>query len=684
MAKDPQLLLSLPDVATLAKVKRPAVSMWRSRLQGTAHPFPAPVKTEAGQDFFDAHQVAGWLTTTGHGKNADALADLGAFAVMADLPQNKESVFDALTSLLTLRELAGQPLAGCDAADLLDMADTEDPDDELLYRELEAFKPDVESLARCADLLADAAFNPAAAFEKLMADRFRSNLRRHSATALTETATQLVASVAVELASSLPEPPVFADPSSGSSDLLLALAHALGDGSDATLMASSGGDETARLARRRLRIHRFSQDQLDVADSGEFVLHGPAVHLAHYPSPGAAGMGTLEILTAIDHSVLQMDDQQRGVIIAPDAALSGVLPQGAARSIRSGLIRDGRVRAIVRLPKGLLKSKPRQILALWVLGPAHPDVPIPERWVMLADLTGERMDSGVIQDLVTDLSASMGALEEIRAHSFRFATRVPARVILPGDVPLTAAARPVRGPAVPGGAESALKADQLLEDLSSAGPVDTTNRYSVEPLLERAEQRQRLQPLDTLLRQGALRYIKGNRISEDELADVGSLPVYGLPELFEEQARGTRRMGLAPFSAAHPDGRLTEPGDVVFCTGPQAAAFVDTEGTAVVAYPARILRIKAGANPGLLPTMLAADINLQAANRGPWRRWPARLIPTNQGSSLAAFLSDLEQQRAQAHTRLKQLEELTTLVLDGVAGGTLTVTNTYAATEGNS
>lgn len=39
--------------------------------------------------------------------------------------------------------------------------------------------------------------------------------------------------------------------------------------------------------------------------------------------------------------------------------------------LRDVLVQHGSVRAIVRLPKGLVISKPRQALALWVLGPAY-------------------------------------------------------------------------------------------------------------------------------------------------------------------------------------------------------------------------------------------------------------------------------------------------------------------------
>ncbi|UWX96793.1 hypothetical protein N2K95_14300 [Arthrobacter zhaoxinii] len=683
MTTPARLLISLSDIALLAKVQRPTVSMWRSRFRGKNSPFPEPVASRNGQEQFDAGQVAEWLTATGHGNNPDVEADLGAFAVASDLPRDTTLVFATLTALLALRVLTGETMVGKDADELLDLADEQDPDDELLFRELDAAGQALEPLARYAELLVEGAFHPAAAFEKLLADRFRQGLRPHTDVALTEPGMELVAAIAVELATALSDAPVFADPASGSSDLLLAVARILGDGTDATLMGGDDDGGSARLVRRRLLVHGLPQKRLAVEQSGAFGLTGSAVHVAQYPSPGSPDMDALQVLNAIDHSVLQMDDRQRGVVLGPASVLCDVLPKGDLRAIRSGLIRDGRVRAIVRLPKGLLKSKPRQISALWVLGPSHPNVPIPERWTMVADLTGESLTPDVVQDLVSDLAASMGSRAAIWAHSFRFARLVLTRSILPGDTSLVASAHAAPPQSVTAGATAALRADDILEALSTNSPANTLFRYSVEPVTE-TPARRRPRALGDLLTEKRVHYVQGNRLHDGETGSGNGTPVLGVPELLGEVPLGSRRVDLMSFSTLHENGRLTEPGDVVFCTGPRAAAVVDSEGSAVVDYPARILRINKERAGGLLPEMLTADINAQAGNRGPWKRWPVRQIRDDPGLEVAAFLTEIETQRTRARARLEQLEELTTLVLDGVAGGTLTVTDTYAAMEGNS
>ncbi|MDJ0355463.1 hypothetical protein [Paenarthrobacter sp. PH39-S1] len=52
------LEMSLSDVAALARVQRPVVSMWRTRSAASAHPFPLPARTVRGRDVFDAAEVA--------------------------------------------------------------------------------------------------------------------------------------------------------------------------------------------------------------------------------------------------------------------------------------------------------------------------------------------------------------------------------------------------------------------------------------------------------------------------------------------------------------------------------------------------------------------------------------------------------------------------------------------------
>lgn len=174
MASD--LLISLPDLALLTRVQRPVVSMWRTRPSRTGEPFPEPVTNDDGQDLFDASETIDWLEAAGRGNNPQAREDLAAFATLRQAPLRDEAVFAGITALLCLRAIAGSLPDGAD--ELLDLADEVDPDDTLLYGEIDGLGIRLTGLARYASMLASAAYSPAAALEKLLAERFRLGARR--------------------------------------------------------------------------------------------------------------------------------------------------------------------------------------------------------------------------------------------------------------------------------------------------------------------------------------------------------------------------------------------------------------------------------------------------------------------------------------------------------------------------
>lgn len=673
------LHMTLSDVAALARVQRPVVSMWRTRSEDTSNPFPAPLPVAGATEVFDGHQVAGWLTATGRGNNREAAADLAAFA---RLPRREgqdrgaRPTFEGLTALLTLKSLMDGRLDGLSTADLLDAADDFDPDDEFIYSELAALGPDIESVAHFADRLADSAYNPAEAFERLLADRFRSGLREHADTALTGTAVELVASSAVELAATLPGDPVFAD-STGGGDLLLGVVAALGDHASASVLTTDDGGAAARLLRRRLRVHGVESGSIRSGTDGTFQLAGPAVHVGQYPAPGQGTQDAAGILAAVEQTVMQMDDQQRAVVIAPAKVLSDALSAKVPSELRSGLLRSGRVRAVVRLPAGLLRSRPRQYQALWVLGPSFAEVDIADKWTMVADLSETQLE-GVVQDLISDIVASMGDLPTVRAHSFRFARLVRTRTLLASRAGLIAAARRDTGQQR-SSAEDALRVEQLAGNLAGHGQDGNVLGFSVAP----STQGQLLgtETVAAFLAAGNLKYIQGNRLEAPgpaRAATTGSHDagprIIGVRELSEPDAPA-RRIGMLQFAAQCPSGRLTQPGDVVFCTSPRPAAMVDTQGGSAVVFPARVLRIDRGDPGGLVPAVVAADINALPQAAKDWRHWRLRRTPDAQRSPLEAVLEQLQHEQDAARERLRGLEELARLMLDGVAGGSLTLTD---------
>lgn len=101
------LLVSMSDIATLARVKRPVVSTWRRR-----HPdFPAAVSENSGRPLFDGAQVTNWLIATGLGNAApqELRSELALFGIIALRDRfTPWQLVETLGSLLCLRRLGGR------------------------------------------------------------------------------------------------------------------------------------------------------------------------------------------------------------------------------------------------------------------------------------------------------------------------------------------------------------------------------------------------------------------------------------------------------------------------------------------------------------------------------------------------------------------------------------------------
>lgn len=658
------LRLSLTDVSLLARVQRPVVSMWRTRNRNTETPFPNAVEISNNQELFDADEVVSWLQQTGRGKNPDAADDAAAFA------SNARDNFEVLSALLVVQSLSGHRLAGMDPEDVLDLAEEIDPDDEFLFGEIEEYVSSLEPLQTLSDQLSEASYSPVAAFEKLMEDRSRA--QRTEALFAPE-AIELMALTAVALSG---DSRVFADATPGGSDLLLAIAGNINESETAALGLSPLTNYSSRLALRRLRLHTFNRENLRLEEFSERV--PGLVTVAHFPGREQPGLSGRQILTAIDDISLDMDSGQAAVILAPARLLTDALPSGTTARIREALLRSGKIHAVVRLPVGLLKSKPRQPMALWVIGKERTEIPIADRWTMVADLSVVGLDDSGRNDLVADLLASMYDRNSLRARAFRFARFVQTRLLLAGDGNLCGAPRSPRLSRTTGPDAAALL-------VMAQSEIDSLNRGAANRLLDI-----RIEPgtaivspsatLEDLLRAKQVKLVPGARLQPaDTLASEG-FTVMGLPEL---------RGGIEPryidrllLASGYPNAQLTEPGDVIFSTVGESTAMVDQQGACVVQYPARILRISRPVTSGLIPSVLAADV--AAGQGGPWRRWPVKRFPTDQHAETESALTSVSRERQAALDRITHLDRLSTLLVEGSTAGTLRITNSTTPLEGNS
>ncbi|WP_026552195.1 hypothetical protein [Arthrobacter sp. H20] len=664
--------MSLADVARLAQVARPVVSMWRRRYRDADLPFPAPANSSSSHPTYDSTEISRWLHETGRGNNPSAHLDADAFRSGMSTDQAE---VEALTALLCLKVLSGERLSGLTKVELLDLADDHDPRDQSLYREMEAAGDQLAFLAATADALADAAYSPAAAFDLLLTSERRLGLRSEE---IHQDAVSLVSAAVAALLSPRDGSRLIVDHSPGNSDILLQLNE--GDGPVRCALAWKGTHSAAsRRGLRRLYTHGLVLEGAD--DDGLFDAHTSGLHLAQFPHAENQDPDDVAVLNTIDRICLQLTDDERAIVIGPASALCDPLsldgPAGESDAIRSAILRTGRLRAVVRLPQGLLKSKPRRAMALWVLGPAHGEVALADRWTMVSDLSGSILSTTDIDDLVSDLAAAMGNRRSVESHAFRFARLVRTSSMLAARGSLVRA-RPLPRNRTAQPADAVLAIEKLLSSLElpeTARSLDVP--VSPTPNPESPVER----VLGDLADAGAVAYLPGNRIEVPDLLErepgaPGTIRVFTVGSLLEAGPPAT--MDRFRFATQYPAGRLTEPGDVVFCTGPKPCAIVDCEGAAAVAYPARILRVVDGGQPGrgqpgLVARLLAEDINSQPPTARRWRLWTVRAVDVDQRDLLSRTLDAVEQERLAALERVNQLTQLATLIMDGVASNTVTL-----------
>ncbi|MGL4340242.1 MAG: hypothetical protein ACRCSP_07460 [Rhodoglobus sp.] len=654
-------LISLTDAARLAGVKRPVVSMWRSRLAASAHPFPSPIVLERGRELFNGEQVASWLRDTAHGNNPDAVLDLAAHTAVAHLAGLGDPACDAVTALLTLTAIQPVSLTGLSGDDILDLAEECDPDDEMLFGELDRMGDQLLSLSELCVRLVDADYNAAAALERLLAERHRLGRRAQSAAAITTVAMDLLVRLVRELCelSGGDARPLVVDTTQGIGDVVVALADMDPTRFDIALPDTDGA--SLRLARRRLRSRGATPTAFELGPGGAFSITGPAVHSVQLPSTEQPKMDAAAMLHAIDQTLLQFQDTHSGVVFAPASVLVDTLADRDLQGLRSRLVREGRVRAVVSLPAGLFVTRPRERAALWILGRAPAGIPLSERWVLTADLAHRALTEGVVADLVSDLVASLGTSSEVRAHSFAYGSPVYTSRLLASAHSLVFEMNGGGGHRRPSGDSAAIAArsTELIDALSVA---------SSWKLVPAGLQSGAVPPItvDRALSQGHLRYRAGTRLKPSELTGGGAR-VLGIPELLAVGSP-SRYVDRLEFAAAHPTARLTEPGDIIFATAPRPLAMVDDRGLSVVQYPARILRIGRGNPGGLVAAAVADDIH-RSSGVGPWRRWLLRRASADQSAPLDRALHDLAAQRAALCARLVDLDELTALITVAVTDG---------------
>jgi hypothetical protein len=635
------LLLDLAGVARLADVRRPVPSNWRRRFASTNDPFPPAAMELGGRVLFDAMSVAQWLARTEHGNNPDAVADAAADAAPADFDVADPSHVATIDALLALRSALGEPVSGYPTDELQRRAAMADPDDSCLVTEICAAHA---TWAEWADLMADAAYSP------IQASRLLE--RRHAATRSSAGSSGPLSTPAEALLVGLAEALRVDDQAelvvnAGITPSLVAeLVARVGDHVDLVVSPLPEG----RRVRRRCLCDGLALPAKESAKDA------PRLFIERLPS--TATESAFEMLHAVDELVLAMRDHDRAIVLAPAAVLveTITLLEGLART---DVLRTGRVRAIAKLPTGLLVASPRAALALWVLGRESGDVLPADRFTAIADLTDTALTAATRADLTSDVLAAMGSPRDVHAHAFRFTRLVRTTSLLASRRPLVSGESP-RGIGSRSIRDLSALLDQAFLGLGEDAP-DFSPAALPSPTAPAA-------PVEHLIAKRHLKVIAGTRIAVDELSDSG-LTVVGAGDLDDPARIGDRRVDPLVFAARHPTARLTVAGDVVFRTAPTAKAWVDTDGSKVVSHPARVLRISSADPGGLVPELVAADIEGSTSGPGAWRRWKLRRVVPQAAAPLRGALADLASRREALGRRIKALDTYANLLSAGVVSG---------------
>lgn len=692
----------MSDIATFARVKRPVVSTWRRR-----HPdFPAALSENSGRPLFDGAQVTAWLIASGLGNAtpSELRSELALFGIVALRDRfTPWQLVETLGSLLCLRRLDGRPLAddanvspaSAPEADealwsaLLRRAERIDAEDDFVLRELRAIDATAAPLARLAEGLIESAYDERGAYEWLLAARSRLGLDSLAADAVTPELRSLLTQLTdLRLRLEQGESLTLADPHARAGDLLAALLDDTEDHDRVTVLAADPDERLTRITRRRLLLAGVGELDLDVQTGTDLEerFAAPDLVVTQLPYRPGEDRSVLTALTELERVAYLLRPGCTAVVLGPADALVDELKSTEAAQLRSALLRENIVESVISLPGGVLPFRPGYRPALWTLtrGP----VQAAEGKVLLADISSEQLTPGVRMRLAEDvLLWRAEGFRGLDGHDPRYGRVVPvADLDRAFGGPLTPPAPPASAiwsdkvterPALIAEAEARLEratADTLAYE-DERGPY----RGAVMRRVGRLPRRTTLGKLITARR---VTRLPGHRIDEQHLTRDGHHTVLGPEEITGEQAVGGRRIDRLLLATVYERAALTEPGDVVYTLAPRLGVYVDHDGFSVVAFPARVLRVNAGAPRPLTPRVLAALLGAaRGTARSPSAVRPARRIEDYQLPDLEpeevlrfdALLAETERRERLLRAQAYALAEARRMTIAGLADGTLTL-----------
>jgi hypothetical protein len=688
----PALLMSMTEIAELARVQRPVVTTWRRRHRD----FPAPTGGDAAQPLFEPRQVADWLISTGRADRDQIEPELSLYTLTGLAGQYPGmDLVVAVTALICLRYLTdeNEPLADGsddDLAVLREQASAIDPNDLLLVSEVYGIPPTARWLAALVDELIEAAWGCRQAFERIMAARNRFQIGALSASAMSPALARLIAELSgarelVRRTDSL----IVTDPATGAGDLLAAIAHVLGPDCAPMFTGAEADPVLARLVRRRLIVHDVPVADMDIRVGAELPDESgdPDVIVTQIPYRPCEDRDVVAVLDSVGDVAVRMTAGRFAVVLGPAAALADDLPSfSSAARTRADLLKGDMVEAIVRLPGGLMPFRPGYETALWVLTQARHS-----RWrgrVLLADVSDRPLTADVVRDLAEDIITWRRDGYLPQAHRRAFSVQAEVGSLVDPPRPLMTGRRP--------GSQRERKSDanervtlitRYGAELDRFGATATADRGHIgTEALAGADRQPTTEAIGALVRQRRLVMRKGIRLAPADVGGSGKHVVLGAEEVLGFRRLGERRVDLEVFANRYPNARLTEPGDVLVTMNPRPGAIIDHDGYAIAEYPVRIIRIPGTEAEQFTPRVLATLLFAGGSGRRPagavrtvnsLKEQRVPLLPVSEVRHLDVLFASIDARRALAQREIDMLDELCHVATGGLIDGTLALVSNY-------